>query len=127
MKKSYRVKSEQDFQRVFDHKDSVANRAFVVYKIKKPGQKHFRVGLSVGKKVGHTAVVRNRIKRYIRATLTEQLDYLPAEYDFLIIARPIVRDFDMKEVRKNLHHVLRLAQILPEKIEEESESEKTSH
>lgn len=127
LKKSYRVKSETDFQKVFDHRDSVANRAFVIYKLEKPSQEHFRVGISAGKKVGHTAVLRNQIKRYIRATLTEVIDQIPDELDFLIIARPVVRDYDMKQIRQNLHHVLRLAKILPEKIEEEIDSEKVSH
>ena len=49
----------------------MANRGFVVYTLPKEKQKHFRVGISVGKKVGHTAVARNRLKRFIRATLTE--------------------------------------------------------
>ena len=62
MRKSYRVKKEQDFQTVFDASQSVANRNFVVYRLDKPGQKHFRVGLSVGKKVGN-AVMRNQVKR----------------------------------------------------------------
>lgn len=45
-----RQKKEQDFQTVFEAGHSVANRNFVVYQLEKPGQKHFRVGLSVGKK-----------------------------------------------------------------------------
>ncbi|APT18505.1 ribonuclease P [Amylolactobacillus amylotrophicus DSM 20534] len=127
MKKSYRVKSELDFQKVFDQKNSVANRGFVIYQLKKPGQAHFRVGISVGKKVGHTAVLRNRLKRYIRATLTEVIDEIPAELDFLVIARASIRDYDMKQVRQNLLHVLKLAKILPEENKEENISEKDSH
>ncbi len=38
MRKSYRVKKEQDFQTVFDASQSVANRNFVVYRLDKPGQ-----------------------------------------------------------------------------------------
>ena len=72
MRKSYRVKSEKDFQQVFESGDSVANRAFVIYVVEKPENKHFRVGISVGKKVGHTAVARNRLKRYIRAVIDEE-------------------------------------------------------
>ena len=50
MRKSYRVKKESEFQRVFETHDSVANRKFIIYQMQKPGQKHFRVGISVGKK-----------------------------------------------------------------------------
>jgi len=122
LRKSYRVKTENDFQRVFKSGNSVANRAFVIYKIEKPENAHFRVGISVGKKVGHTAVVRNRLKRYIRAVLTENKARIEPQIDFLVIARPYVRDFSMTEIRKNLLHALILANIIeeiPDKVEED--------
>ena len=50
LRKSYRVKTEKDFQNAFENGDSVANRAFVIYKLEKKENKHFRVGISVGKK-----------------------------------------------------------------------------
>lgn len=112
MRKSYRVKTEKDFQEVFENGKSTANRAFVIYVLAKPDNKHFRVGISVGKKVGHTAVVRNRLKRYIRAALTEAKSEIQPQADFLVIARPYVRDFNMKQVEKNLFHALRLANLL---------------
>ena len=71
MRKSYRVKKESEFQRVFETHNSVANRKFIIYQMAKPGQKHFRVGISVGKKIGN-AVHRNWVKRRIRQTLGGQ-------------------------------------------------------
>lgn len=121
MRKSYRVKSEKDFQRVFNESDSVANRAFVIYKLVKPENKHFRVGISVGKKVGHTAVVRNRLKRYIRAVLTEKKKDIAPQVDFLVITRPYARNFDMAKVRKNLIHALTLAHVIKEMPNENEE------
>ncbi|WP_281828633.1 MULTISPECIES: ribonuclease P protein component [Lactobacillus] len=121
MRKSYRVKSEKDFQHVFEAGESVANRAFVIYKIEKTENKHFRVGISVGKKVGHTAVIRNRLKRYIRAVITEYKTEIDPHIDFLVITRPYARNFDMTEVRKNLIHALTLAHVIekmPDGIEE---------
>ncbi|MBU3828192.1 MAG: ribonuclease P protein component [Candidatus Lactobacillus pullistercoris] len=121
MRKSYRVKTEKDFQNAFENGDSVANRAFVIYKLEKKENKHFRVGISVGKKVGHTAVIRNRLKRYIRAVITEEKLQIDPHIDFLVITRPYARNFDMTEVRKNLIHALTLAHViteLPDGIEE---------
>lgn len=121
MRKSYRVKSEKDFQHIFEAGESVANRAFVIYKIEKTENKHFRVGISVGKKVGHTAVIRNRLKRYIRAVITEYKTEIDPHIDFLVITRPYARNFDMTEVRKNLIHALTLAHVIekmPDGIEE---------
>ena len=48
MKKTYRVKSDKDFQAIFSKGTSVANRKFVVYQLEK-NQGHYRVGLSVSK------------------------------------------------------------------------------
>ncbi|MGQ5708561.1 ribonuclease P protein component [Lactobacillus sp. PSON] len=121
MRKSYRVKSEKDFQRVFKSSDSVANRAFVIYKLKRTENTHFRVGISVGKKVGHTAVVRNRLKRYIRAVLTERKTDIDPQLDFLVITRPYARNFDMTKVRKNLVHALTLAHVIEEMPNENEE------
>ena len=122
MRKSYRVKTENDFQTVFKSGNSIANRAFVIYQLEKPENEHFRVGISVGKKVGHTAVVRNRLKRYIRAVLTENKTLIKPHIDFLVIARPYARDFKWDDVRKNLLHALFLANIIeeiPNKVEED--------
>ncbi len=43
MRKSYRVKKEAEFQEVFEARQSVANRQFVVYRLERPGQPHFRL------------------------------------------------------------------------------------
>lgn len=50
MKKKYRIKKNDDFQKVFRRGKSFANRQFVVYTLKQEGSNHFRIGLSVSKK-----------------------------------------------------------------------------
>src|SRR5690625_6011044 len=70
MKKAFRIKDNKEFQEVFQKGKSFANRQLVVYYKKKPMQSHFRIGLSVGKKIGN-AVTRNRIKRYLRQAFHE--------------------------------------------------------
>lgn len=111
MRKSYRVKKEAEFQRVFTQGKSCANRQFVVYMIEKPEQVHFRVGISVGKKIGN-AVARNWVKRRIRQSLTELKPQLKQDCDFIVIARPGVAWMEMVEVKDHLIHVLRLANVL---------------
>ena len=112
MRKSYRIKKENEFQYVYSNGKSVANRNFVLYTMPKEGQKHFRVGLSVGKKVSHTSVGRNRVKRYVRQSLLELKPEIPAELDFLIIARKPSVDLDMFETKKNVVHLLKLGKVL---------------
>ncbi|WP_125588497.1 ribonuclease P protein component [Companilactobacillus jidongensis] len=112
MRKSYRIKKENEYQYVYSKGKSFANRNFVLYTMPKEGQKHFRVGLSVGKKVSHTAVGRNRVKRYVRQSLLELKPEIPAELDFLIIARKPSVDLDMFETKKNIVHLLKLGKIV---------------
>ena len=51
MKKNFRVKREKDFKAIFKEGTSFANRKFVVYQLENQ-KNHFRVGLSVSKKLG---------------------------------------------------------------------------
>lgn len=120
MRKSYRVKTEKDFSLIFKQGKSVANRKFVVYFLVKE-QPHFRVGLSVSKKLGN-AVVRNGIKRQLRHLLQEFSPQLLA-YDFVIIARKGVEDLNHQELKQNLRHVLKLAGLY---LEGSKHEEKTN-
>ncbi|MCI4140073.1 ribonuclease P protein component, partial [Bacillus vallismortis] len=65
MKKRNRLKKNVDYQKVFMHGTSVANRLFVLYTLDQPENYELRVGLTVSKKIGN-AVMRNRIKLLIR-------------------------------------------------------------
>ncbi|EHO50453.1 ribonuclease P protein component [Lentilactobacillus kisonensis] len=111
MRKSYRVKKEAEFQKVFETHNSVANRQFVVYSLDKPNQPHFRVGISVGKKIGN-AVHRNWVKRRIRQALLELKPDLRQDVDFIVIARPSTDQMAMTEIKAGLIHVLKLAKLI---------------
>lgn len=111
MKKAYRVKKERDFQRIIQHHHSVANKNLVLFTLQKPGQAHFRVGLSVGKRIGN-AVKRNRVKRQLRVSVQHIQEELPNELDIVIIARPHCATLTTEEIEKNVRHVCQLAQIL---------------
>ncbi|HEQ8667826.1 TPA: ribonuclease P protein component [Streptococcus pyogenes] len=121
MKKTYRVKREKDFQAIFKDGKSTANRKFVIYHLNR-GQDHFRVGISVGKKIGNAvtrnAVTRNAVKRKIRHVIMALGHQLKSE-DFVVIARKGVESLEYQELQQNLHHVLKLAQLLEKGFESE--------
>ena len=119
LRKSFRVKKEKDFNAIFQEGKSVANRKFVVYRLENSEQ-HFRVGLSVSKKLGN-AVMRNQIKRRIRHVLITHKDQIIENLDFVVIARKGVEEMNYTELKKNLLHVLRLANIYQEGNESEEE------
>ena len=111
MKKEYRIKKEKEFQYVYHHAETFANRQLVLYVYPKPGQAHFRFGLSVGKRIGN-AVMRNQVKRYLRQAIHEYEAIIPMSYDFLLIARPDIKTKDLKAIKSSLLHVMQLAKLL---------------
>lgn len=111
MKKELRIKSNKDFQTIFQKGRSFANRQFVVYSLLKEGQDNFRIGLSVSKKLGN-AVTRNRIKRYIRQSILELKDQLESGNDYVIIARKPAAEMDFFAVKSSLIHVLKVGKVL---------------
>ena len=82
-------------------------------------QKHFRVGISVSKKLGN-AVMRNKIKRRIRhVLLTHQVEL--AALDFVVISRKGVEILTYQELEQNLLHVLKIAKIYQDGLSSEKE------
>jgi len=113
LKKAYRIKKNKEFQEIFKIGKSFANRELVIYYREKKNQEHFRVGISVGKKLGN-AVTRNRIKRYIRECFIYLDDKVKVEYDIIVIARNRVVDLSYHETCKSLQHLLRKQNLLRE-------------
>lgn len=111
MKKEFRIKKNDDFTKVFNGGKSVANRQFVIYILKKEGQDHFRLGLSVSKRVGN-AVTRNRIKRIIREIFHELESSIVQHNDYVVIARKPTADMDFNEMKNSLLHVMRKARVV---------------
>ncbi|QHE54158.1 ribonuclease P protein component [Pontibacillus sp. HMF3514] len=105
MKKQNRIKKNEEFQQVFKKGTSFANRQLVLYYLKKENQGHFRIGLSVSKRIGN-AVTRNQIKRYLRQAFHEMEDRILSEYDLVIIARKPTNQMNYHEIKKSLNHVL---------------------
>ena len=71
----------------------------------------------MSKKLGN-AVTRNSIKRKIRHVIMELSPNL-INQDFVIIARKGVEELDYHEVKKNLLHVLKLANLYQEGLNSE--------
>ncbi|SDN96089.1 ribonuclease P protein component [Alkalicoccus daliensis] len=110
MRKQHRLQKNEDFQQVFQHGFSAANRQFVVYQLQKPEQQTIRIGLSVSKKLGN-AVLRNRTKRLMKEVLRDTAEELKQDRDVVIIARKPVTAMDLGEIEKSLRHVLNVAKL----------------
>ncbi|ASN07258.1 ribonuclease P protein component [Virgibacillus necropolis] len=105
MKKAFRIKDNEEFQLLFKKGKSFANRQLVVYYMEKEGQAHFRIGISVGKKIGN-AVTRNRIKRHLRHAFQDLKEEIAKPSDIIIIARQPTKDMSYEQFKKSLIHLL---------------------
>ncbi|MFA5480840.1 MAG: ribonuclease P protein component [Bacilli bacterium] len=84
MKKEYRIKKAEDFQRIIHSSRFVKNPLFVIY-FQPTNLETARVGISIPKRLG-IAVKRNKIKRQIKAILHEALD-VSKPFDYVIVPR----------------------------------------
>lgn len=114
LRRSFRIKKNEEFQHVFQKGTSFANRQLVIYHVHKEGQAHFRIGLSVGKRIGN-AVTRNRIKRYLRQAFHELEDEIKPAIDIVIIARQPTKDLDYHTFKKSVIHLLQRERLLLKK------------
>lgn len=119
MKKQYRIKKESEFQRVFQEGKSKANRQLVAYFLPQKNQTHWRVGLSVGKRIGN-AVTRNQVKRHLRRGVHELSEHISNDMDFILIARPDIINKDFFEIKHSIRHVMSIAGVINEEAFEDS-------
>lgn len=111
MNKKYRIKKNKEFQHIFKKGRSFANRQLVIYYMFVPKQTHFRVGISVGKRIGN-AVIRNRIKRYIRESFINLQSDIKPNVNIIIVARQPTKELGYKEIKSSLLHLLRKQKLL---------------
>jgi len=97
-----RLSRSAEFERVYRQGRSKANRFLVLYAFPREAPESGdadagpRLGLSVSRKVGG-AVERNRIKRVLREIFWAEAERLPGDADYVVVARPDVRELDERD------------------------------
>ncbi len=94
MKVQNRIKRNDEFSKVIDEGILVKSDSLTLYFLKN-NLGYTRIGISVPKKSG-TAVVRNKIKRQIRAIIAKDVT-LDKGYDYILIAR---KQYDVDQFQK---------------------------
>ena len=97
----YRLTKNKDFERVAKKGQSVYARELALKWVKN-GLDYSRFGIICSLKVSKKAVVRNRIKRRIRAILRENLKNIRIGYDYLILTKPEIQELDYQQVTTKL-------------------------
>lgn len=85
-----------------------SGRATIVVHVKQTGNANSIAGFAVSKAVGG-AVIRNRVKRRLRAIMAELLPTLPQGTAVVIRALPRSADVDFPRLRADVADALRIA------------------
>jgi ribonuclease P protein component len=91
-----RLSRSAEFDRVYRHGRSHANRYLVLYAFPREGGGESRLGVSVSRKVGG-AVVRNRVKRLLREAFHARDDGVAPGRDVVVVARVDARELAERE------------------------------
>src|SRR3954454_6235308 len=93
-----RLSRSAEFERVYRQGRSKGNRFLVLYAFAReaPADDGPRLGLSVSRKVGG-AVERSRVKRTLREAFWQEAQRLPADADYVVVARPDARDLAVRD------------------------------
>jgi ribonuclease P protein component len=91
-----RLSRSAEFERVYRHGRSVANRQLVLYTFPNASTEKPRLGLSVSRKVGG-AVQRNKVKRLLREAFAQAEGALVPGQDVVVVARPAAGELAERE------------------------------
>jgi len=111
MKKKYRLKSRLDFQSVYTRGRSSANRAAVVHVLTAKAGTSSRVGFAAGRKLGK-AVVRNRLKRRLRAVVHGLWPRVRPGLQIVVIARQATLDMPFAELQTKIEELFERSGVL---------------
>ena len=102
-----RLSRSAEFERVYRQGRSKGNRFLVLYAFPREegSDEGPRLGLSVSRRVGG-AVDRTRVKRVLREAFWQEAERLPADSDYVVVARPDAKGLAEREgaggVRRSL-------------------------
>ena len=115
--KANRLRRNQDFSKVYEKGIRQNGPDLVLRALRCPAEsrktvKPTRIGISIGKKVSKQAVVRNRLKRLIRAAVRQLLPKIKPGWDLAIVVKPTAPRCNYREILQQLEQLLAKSEVL---------------
>lgn len=117
MKKTYRVKKNNEIKEIIDEKKYYSNKYLTVYKKNNLKTTHFRYAISVGKKIGK-AHIRNRIKRQLVSIIDNFSNNIIDNIDIFIIVKLPILQIDYDNMRKEMNYLFKKQGLFKENTNE---------
>ncbi len=131
LSKQNRLRSSRDFARVHHQGVRAATQNLAIRALKKnallsakprlrssqsadgnPSALSSRFGISISRKVSKRAVVRNRIKRQLKAIIRQNLPYIPPNWQVVIVVRPAAVECEFDDFLRELEDLLKKLSII---------------
>jgi ribonuclease P protein component len=109
--KRYRLTRSRDFSRTRRVGRSAGSPLLVLY-VAPTRSPELRIGFSVSKRVGN-AVIRNRVKRFMREAVRHELPRLYQGIDLVFIARPAAAGAGFAQIQETVCYLLRKTGSIP--------------
>ena len=100
MKKYEIVKKHEDFDNIIHNGKYKKSKNFIIYN-KDSEYNYPRFGLAVGKKIGN-AVIRNKMKRYLRIIIDKNKNLFKINKDYIIIIKKSSTECSLVELEDEL-------------------------
>jgi ribonuclease P protein component len=105
-----RLSRKDEFQHAYREGEKCVHEAFVCYVVRRAGQGR-KLGCAVSRKVGG-AVVRNRVKRYIREFYRAHRGRIPDDVHLVVVARAASAGLSCGECAEAMRETLRKGAVL---------------
>ena len=110
MDRSNRLRTNEDFLKVYRNGKNYWNRNLTIY-VKKNNLHISRFGYSITKKIGNS-VVRNKLRRRMKEIVRLNFDCIKPGYDVIIIPKRNTVEIDYKELESAILHLFKNSRLL---------------
>jgi len=110
LKDDNRLRGKKNFKRIFE-KGKALKGNFLILRFALNDEEKIRFAILVSKKVSKKAVVRNKVKRKIKAIVLQNIPKLKKGFDFIFIVLPSFENKNFSEMEDEINKIFKNAHL----------------